>query len=104
MDTDTHPEDVKAALRKEGTSLAQLARAHGVTISTPASALRKPLPKWEAIIAEALGKDPAQIWPKRYAQRAEKAAQLARTSAEVAAAKAKPRRRGRPPKTLQIAA
>lgn len=104
MDFDMHPEDVKAALRKRGTSLAELARAHGVTISIPASALRRSLPKWEGIIAAALGMDPATIWPSRYAERAEKAALRARTSAEVAAARAMPRRRGRPRKIQAEAA
>ena len=104
MNCDMHPEDVKAALRKRGTSLADLARRHGVTITIPASALRRSLPKWESIIATELGMEPVTIWPSRYAQRAEKAARRAHRAAEVAAAKAMPRRRGRPRKLQAEAA
>lgn len=94
---DWHPADIKAALAKENTSLAALARQHGVTKSIPSIALKRPFPKWERIIAAAIGQDPRVIWPNRFANRDADDAQRARRSAEIAAARARPRRRGRPP-------
>ena len=97
MPHDRHPEDVKAALRKAGTSLAILAREHSVTKSLPSIALRRSFPKWEGIIAAALGEDPRAVWPERFAIRDADAARRAKLSAELAADRAIPRRLGRPP-------
>lgn len=98
MDNDTHPEDIKAALRKRDTSLAELARANNGTTQALSTALRVGnMPRWEKVIAAALGKQPEEVWPKRYAERAKKAEERARRSAEIAAARSRPRRRGRPP-------
>lgn len=91
--TDRDPEDIKHALRKKNVTLAGLARQHGVTKSVPTVALRQSFPKWEAIIAAVLGEPPENIWPVRYAARAKRD----RIAAEIAAARARPRRRGRPP-------
>jgi Ner family transcriptional regulator len=64
---DWHPADVIAALRKVGWSLQQLALVNGYTSGTAiAHALRRPYPKAEGIIADALGVQPQDIWPSRY--------------------------------------
>lgn len=64
---DWHSADVVAAVRKAGWSLQQLGFANGYTHrSALALALRKPYPKAEAIIADALGVEPRVIWPSRY--------------------------------------
>ena len=64
-----HPEDVKAALRKGGVSLAAIARQAGLHRSGPAAVLRNPRysKPTELLIAEALGVSPASIWPDRWA-------------------------------------
>lgn len=66
---DWHRADVVAALHKRGWSLASLARAHGLSPSTLRSALDKPYPKSEKIIAEAIGIAPEEIWADRFARR-----------------------------------
>lgn len=66
---DWHRADVISALHKRGWSIAALARAHDLGESTVRSALDKPYPKSERLIAEAIGVAPEAIWPKRYAAR-----------------------------------
>ncbi|XBS69761.1 helix-turn-helix transcriptional regulator [Acerihabitans sp. KWT182] len=66
MKKDWHPADIIAALRKKGTTLAALSRSAGLGSSTLANALTRPWPKGEWLIAEALGIQPAIIWPSRY--------------------------------------
>lgn len=66
---DWHRADIVAALHKKGWSVARLARAHGLSPSTLRSALDKPYPKSERLIAEAIGVEPEAIWPERFAQR-----------------------------------
>ncbi len=66
---DWHRADVISALHKRGWSIAALARAHDLGESTVRSALDKPYPKSERLIAEAIGVAPEVIWPKRYAAR-----------------------------------
>ncbi|HID49175.1 MAG TPA: transcriptional regulator [Chromatiales bacterium] len=64
---DWHPADIKAALEKAGWSLSRLSIHHGYASRTTLKyALRKPWPKGERLIAEAIGMDPATIWPSRY--------------------------------------
>lgn len=63
---DLHPEDVKAAIRKRGTTLTALAHEHGYDASAIGLALRRPWPAVEAIIARAIGATPQAIWPSRY--------------------------------------
>lgn len=65
--TDWHPADIIAALRKRGTSLAAVSRSAGLASSTLANALSRPWPKGEWLIAGALELHPSQIWPSRYA-------------------------------------
>lgn len=64
---DWHPEDVKAALRKRGSTLRALSLEHGFSegmvrrvIGSGRSA------RVQAIIAEILGRQPQAIWPSRY--------------------------------------
>ncbi|MBA0448707.1 MULTISPECIES: helix-turn-helix domain-containing protein [Stenotrophomonas] len=65
--TDWHPADIVAALHRRRISLRQLALLNGYTNATSLNtALRRPYPQAEALIAEALGKPPQAIWPTRY--------------------------------------
>jgi Ner family transcriptional regulator len=64
---DWHKEDIKAALRKGGTNMNELARQHGYrNFSAIRQALQHPYPKVERIIAAAIGVPPETIWPSRY--------------------------------------
>ena len=65
---DWHPADIVAALHKRHTSLQKLARTHSPPYCNTALtlALRRPWPKAERIIAEAIGTAPQVIWPSRY--------------------------------------
>jgi len=64
--TDWHPADIIAALRRNGTTLAAVSRAAGLSSSTLANAITRPWPKGEWLIANALSVHPAEIWPSRY--------------------------------------
>lgn len=66
---DWHRADVVAALHKKGWSLRELSRQHSLSAGTLKTALDRPYPKAEGIIAAALGLSPADIWPERCAQR-----------------------------------
>ncbi|MDZ7279652.1 helix-turn-helix transcriptional regulator [Pantoea eucrina] len=63
---DWHTADIIAALRKKGTSLAELSRNSGLSSSTLANALSRPWPKGEWLIANAINVHPSEIWPSRY--------------------------------------
>ena len=63
---DWHTADIIAALKKRGTNLSALSREAGLASSTLANALRRPWPKGEKLIADALGEKPEKIWPTRY--------------------------------------
>ncbi|MFU9135912.1 helix-turn-helix domain-containing protein [Erwinia tasmaniensis] len=63
---DWHPADIIAALKKKGTSLSALSRESGLASSTLSNALRRPWPKGEKLIADALNERPESIWPTRY--------------------------------------
>jgi len=63
--SDWHKADIVAALKKRGTSLAQLSRDSGLASGTLANALIRPWPKGEQIIASALDLSPDHIWPSR---------------------------------------
>lgn len=66
---DWHRADVVAALKKSGWSLRELARQAGLGETTLYTALDRPYPRAECIIADALGMMPEDIWPQRYARR-----------------------------------
>ena len=78
---DWDPADIVAALRKAGWSLRRLSFAHGYRSNALKHALRRPYPRAEAIIAEALGLTPWAIWPSRYAGRDGAAAEPSQGSA-----------------------
>ncbi|MGE4406454.1 helix-turn-helix domain-containing protein [Pseudomonas sp.] len=64
---DWHRADIVAALRKAGWSLRRLATHHGYASPTTLSvAMERPWPKGQQLIADAIGIDPAEIWPSRY--------------------------------------
>ena len=64
--TDWHPADIRAALTKRGHSLASLSRANGYSPTAAGRCLRTSWPAMEEIIAEALERQPQEIWPSRY--------------------------------------
>jgi Ner family transcriptional regulator len=66
--TDLHRADIIAALKKKGISMSALSRENGLASTTLANALERPWPKGERIIAQALGLNPADVWPSRYAE------------------------------------
>lgn len=67
---DWHRADIIAALRKAGWSLRRLSSHHGyASPTTLTTALDRPWPKGERLIAEAIDADPSEIWPSRYRQR-----------------------------------
>ncbi len=61
--------DIVYALKKKGTTLAELSRQAGLNSRTLNNALDRRYPKGERIIAEAIGVNPEIIWPSRYANR-----------------------------------
>lgn len=61
-----HREDVKAAIRKRGTSLAKFATSRGYDASAVSVAFYKPWPAVERLIGEFIGVPPQRIWPERY--------------------------------------
>jgi Ner family transcriptional regulator len=63
---DWHPEDIKAAIRKRGTTLEALSLAHGYSRSAVRMALLRPSPAVQAIVARFLGVAPQELWPSRY--------------------------------------
>jgi Ner family transcriptional regulator len=66
---DWHPADIKAALEKKGWSLRRLSQHHGYSPDMVKTALVRPYPNAERIIAQALGLAPETIWPSRYDER-----------------------------------
>lgn len=58
-----HAQDIIAAVRKSGTTLAALSRAHGFGSRSLNSALTKRWPRGNAIIASHLNVSRHQIWP-----------------------------------------
>ena len=66
---DWHRADVVAELHKAGLSIRKLSEKAGLHPGTLKSALDRPWPKGESIIAAALGVKPEVIWPTRYAKR-----------------------------------
>lgn len=63
---DWHSEDIKAAVRKRGRTLTDLAREAGFSDGACRKALTVPWPAVERVIADFLGQAPAVIWPSRY--------------------------------------
>ncbi len=63
---DWHRADIKAALEKQGYSLADISKLEGLQPLTANNVLRKPYPRIESRIASILGFEPQDIWPSRY--------------------------------------
>jgi len=63
---DWHAEEVKAAVRMKGKTLAQLSREAGLKPDTLRNVFRCHIPRYEEIIASYLGIEPVSIWPSRY--------------------------------------
>lgn len=66
MPEDWHIADIGAALKKAGTNMSALSEHHGYSRNNLRNALYRKYPKAEKIIADAIGKEPSQIWPSRY--------------------------------------
>lgn len=64
--SDWHPEDIKAAVRKRGSTLSAIARSAGMTPSALGLALVLPRAEAERAIAAFLKVHPKSIWPSRY--------------------------------------
>ncbi len=64
--SDMHRIDIVASLHKQGVTMRDLSIEAGLAADTLKNALYRPYPKGEKIIAQALGLDPAKIWPSRY--------------------------------------
>ncbi|WP_041786063.1 helix-turn-helix domain-containing protein [Rhodospirillum centenum] len=61
-----HKEDIKAAIRKRGTTVTDLALSNGLGSSTCRVALNTPCFTGEQVIAEFLGVPAQVLWPDRY--------------------------------------
>lgn len=57
---------VNYQLQLRGLSLAELARRLGVSRHAPGHAFRRPYPRMERALAEAIGCTPQQLWPERF--------------------------------------
>ncbi len=65
-ESDWHPADVLAALKKRGLTLVKLSTDNGYHPTAAGKALKRPWPALERIIAQAIGLPPQTIWPSRY--------------------------------------
>ena len=65
--SDWHDADIIAELKKAGTNMSALSIANGYTRNGLRNALYRKYPKAERIIAGAIGVNPEDIWPSRYA-------------------------------------
>lgn len=62
-----HVEDIKAALRKQGWTLASIAKELNIGPSAVSHALtRQRSRRVEQVVARKLGLSPQEIWPQRY--------------------------------------
>jgi Ner family transcriptional regulator len=61
-----HKEDIKAEIRKRGSTMNALARERGLPPSTIRNALTRPVFSGEVAIAEFLGVPAHQLWPDRW--------------------------------------
>lgn len=66
MAQDWHPEDIKAALRKSGVTLTDLAKRHGFARTAVSVVAHRAWPRMQQIIARQLRLHPMVIWPSRY--------------------------------------
>ena len=66
MASDWTRDDVKEAIRRTGLSCRQLSLRNGFSQIAVVTALTRPWPAVEGVIAKHLGLSPASIWPSRY--------------------------------------
>lgn len=93
MTHNTHPEDVKAAVRKTGISLAELARRHGMAPSTGARALYLPCPTMNRAIADHLGVSVHSLWPEWFDAGGERIHRFSRKSTSAGQSESRQKRR-----------
>ena len=63
---DMDPEDIKAAIRKKGRTLAGLGAQIGLTRQAMTRTITIPNARNEKIISRVIGKPACEIWPSRY--------------------------------------
>jgi Ner family transcriptional regulator len=63
---DWHAEDIKAAVRKKGKTLADLARDNGLSESACRKSLKVAAPRSDRAIADFLNTPLHELWPSRY--------------------------------------
>ncbi len=68
MPKDWHIADINCAIQKSGTNMSKLAKAHGLARGTLRNAFYRHCPKYEKIIANAMGVEPKDIWVSRYSK------------------------------------
>lgn len=61
-----HPEDIKAAIRKRGMTLTELATRNGLDESACRAALKRPQPEADRVISAYLNQPLHTLWPDRY--------------------------------------
>ncbi|EKN5996268.1 helix-turn-helix domain-containing protein [Yersinia enterocolitica] len=66
---DWHREHIVAAVHVKGFTLRELSVRAGLKKDSLKNALYRSCPKYERIIADAIGVSPDEIWPSRYNRR-----------------------------------
>ncbi|EJY9246306.1 helix-turn-helix domain-containing protein [Salmonella enterica] len=66
---DWHPGQIVGEIRAQGLTLRKLSLRAGLAQDTLKNALYRHVPKYECIIADAIGRKPEEIWPSRYARK-----------------------------------
>lgn len=61
-----HPEDIKAAIRKQGTTVTALAQLNGLSESALRQAMQRTVPAADDVIADFLALPKHALWPHRY--------------------------------------
>lgn len=61
-----HPQDIKSAVWKRGTTLSRLAKDNGLSESACRAALIRPQPEADRVISKFLGIALHILWPDRY--------------------------------------
>lgn len=67
-----HREDIKAAIRKKGTTLLALSMNNDLSECAVRQALRKPVPRANKVISEFLGVPLHEIWPAWFDQQGQR--------------------------------
>ncbi|EEA0729280.1 DNA-binding protein [Salmonella enterica subsp. enterica serovar Newport] len=66
---DWHREHIVAAVHVKGLTLRELSLRAGLKKDSLKNVLYRSCPKYERIIADAIGVSPDEIWPSRYARK-----------------------------------